>query len=84
MNHKRRRPKARRGGCLMCKMHKRNHAKASYKLTPADRRRNDSVLDQALALGFDPELTRITRQYAPELFDSMLADALSTIPDEDE
>jgi hypothetical protein len=28
MHHKRRRPKSRRAGCLFCKPHKRNHAKA--------------------------------------------------------
>lgn len=27
MNHKRRRPKNRRAGCLMCKPHKANHVK---------------------------------------------------------
>ena len=39
MNHKRKRPKNRRGGCLMCKPQKQNHAKASVKLKRADRRR---------------------------------------------
>jgi hypothetical protein len=37
MNHKRKRPKNRRAGCLMCKPHKANGAKNSLK--PSVRRR---------------------------------------------
>lgn len=37
-NHKRRRPKNRRAGCLMCKPHKQNHAKG-HGLSIADLRR---------------------------------------------
>ncbi len=45
MNHKRRRPKNRRAGCLFCKPHKANHAKASEKLTASDRRQRDRERD---------------------------------------
>lgn len=48
MNHKRGRPKNRRAGCLMCKPHKANHAKASYKLTATDLRQRDRERDQWL------------------------------------
>lgn len=37
MNHKRRRPKNRRAGCLLCKSHKANGAK--HKRKHSDRRR---------------------------------------------
>ena len=30
MHHKRKRPKNRRAGCLLCKPHKANHAKGSF------------------------------------------------------
>lgn len=39
MHHKRKRPKNRRAGCLMCKSHKMNGAKVCWKLKASERRR---------------------------------------------
>lgn len=39
MNHKRRRPKNRRAGCLLCKPHKANGAKGREASLPARERR---------------------------------------------
>jgi hypothetical protein len=44
MNHKRRRPKNQRAGCLMCKSHKVNgYSKAAKKLRGGQRRRMESA-----------------------------------------
>ncbi|MHB8563342.1 MAG: hypothetical protein ACYDDA_05220 [Acidiferrobacteraceae bacterium] len=39
MNHKRRRPKNRRAGCLLCKPHKANGARPKDKTPPNERRK---------------------------------------------
>jgi hypothetical protein len=39
MNHKRRRPKSQRSGCLMCKYYKGNHSKMAERMTMSTRRR---------------------------------------------
>lgn len=38
-NHKRRRPKNRRAGCLLCKPHKANHAEMKFRDLASVRRR---------------------------------------------
>ena len=38
MHHKRKRPKSRRAGCLMCKPHKVSGSKLSYQLKPSENR----------------------------------------------
>jgi len=44
MHHKRRRPKNRRGGCLMCKSHKMNGAGKNRRA--AERRRLDAAKEE--------------------------------------
>ena len=56
MNHKRKRPKNRRAGCLLCKPHKANHVKgvrrhrttAGGGTMPSDIRANVSAKEQGL------------------------------------
>lgn len=46
MNHKRKRPKNRRAGCLMCKPHKANGAKHSERDTHQEKRAKLSEREQ--------------------------------------
>jgi hypothetical protein len=47
MHHKRKRPKSRRAGCLLCKPHKANGCCAAYKnMRHGNRRRSEAGRDQ--------------------------------------
>lgn len=46
MNHKRRRPKNSRAGCLMCKPHKANHAKKKDKEVAAVKRKTQESKEE--------------------------------------
>lgn len=46
MNHKRRRPKKQRAGCLYCKPHKRNGVGSFKKAKAGDRRRLEAATQQ--------------------------------------
>lgn len=48
MNHKRKRPKDRRAGCLSCKPHKSNGSKGSAKNQTIQERKAVEAMDEAL------------------------------------
>jgi hypothetical protein len=48
MHHKRKRPKNRRAGCLMCKPHKVNGASPRMKFKPSELRRLQDSVDPPL------------------------------------
>lgn len=54
-NHKRGRPKSRRGGCLMCKYWKSEAASTADRSTPADRRQAGVTGDELEGCGVIPQ-----------------------------
>lgn len=60
MNHKRKKPKNARAGCLMCKPQKANGQKTNVKLAPAVRRvLQEDRLNRILAVADDTETNYI-------------------------
>lgn len=55
-HHKRKRPKSRRAGCLLCKPHKKNGAKGGFKA--------QTFQEQKSRLGFEEVLEEFTEKIA--------------------
>lgn len=59
MNHKRKRPKNRRGGCLLCKSWKANGSELELRDRPGVRRYSSAMLatsDSSYSLTFEPSI----------------------------
>lgn len=76
MNHKRKRPKDRRAGCLMCKSHKSNAFKDT-KMAKTMQQRRVEVPDN-----FSENATELALDYMPDDYISELTDDLTTPLDE--